>query len=90
MHATDVVPSWHEPGFVGKLPFIGKLSNITTHALDLRLTRLAGPTLNVMYNWTQQKLTYASVGLFLADHLVSDKAMRQKRVCILEDWKKHE
>ncbi|VDC01135.1 unnamed protein product [Peniophora sp. CBMAI 1063] len=47
-----------------------------------------GPFFNVIYNWTTQKLSYASVGAFLADHLGPGGEMSQKRVCILEDWKK--
>lgn len=45
-----------------------------------------GPTLNLLYNWTVvQKLSYTSVGEFLADHLGPGGEMYQKRVGLLED-----
>ena len=46
---------------------------------------LVGPLLNVFYNFTCQKLTYVSVGAFLADNLGPGEALRGKRVGILED-----
>ena len=49
---------------------------------------LIGPRLNVIYNWSQQKLTYKSVGEFLSSNLGPGNDMRRKRVCILEDWSK--
>lgn len=52
-----------------------------------------GPLLNIMYNFCYQKLTYKSVGEFLADNLgPGDGAieggtkMRGKRVGLLENW----
>ncbi len=44
-----------------------------------------GPALNVIYNWKQQKLTYASVGEFLSSHLGPGEDLRGKRVGLLED-----
>ena len=44
-----------------------------------------GPVLNVLYNFTQQKLTYKSVGEFLSDNLGSGGELSQKRVGLLED-----
>lgn len=44
-----------------------------------------GPALNVIYNWKRQRLTYASVGDFLSDHLGSGEDLRGKRVGLLED-----
>ena len=49
---------------------------------------LFGPVLNVAYNWWQQRLTYASVGEFLANHLGPGDEMRGKRVGLLEDVSK--
>ena len=46
---------------------------------------LVGPLLNVSYNFWCQKLTYKSVGMFLADNLGPGEEMRGKRVGILED-----
>lgn len=46
---------------------------------------LIGPALNVVYNWKQQRLTYASVGEFLSNHLGPGEDMRGKRVGLLED-----
>jgi len=46
---------------------------------------LVGPVLNVVYNWTKQKLTYKSVGEFLSDNLGPGEDMSAKRVCILEE-----
>ena len=43
-----------------------------------------GPTLNVVYNWKRQKLTYKSVGEFLSDSLGPGEDMTGKRVGILE------
>ncbi len=43
-----------------------------------------GPALNVIYNWKQQKLTYASVGEFLSSHLGPGEDLRGKRVGLLE------
>ena len=48
---------------------------------------LVGSALNVIYNWTQQRLTYASVGEFLASHLGPGAEMRGKRIGLLEDGK---
>lgn len=45
---------------------------------------LVGPLLNVMYNWKQQKLTYQSVGDYLASNLGPKEALKGKRVGILE------
>ncbi|VDC01134.1 unnamed protein product [Peniophora sp. CBMAI 1063] len=47
-----------------------------------------GPTLNAIYNVAQQKLTYKSVGVFLAEHVGAEEELHHKRVCILEDWKR--
>lgn len=47
-----------------------------------------GPALNVIYNWKQQRLTYASVGEFLSNHLGPGEGMRGKRVGLLEDASK--
>ena len=47
-----------------------------------------GPFLNVLYNFTQQHLTYQSVGQFLASNLDEAGAMWGKRVGLLEDWSK--
>ncbi|KAL9133970.1 MAG: hypothetical protein Q9175_004851 [Cornicularia normoerica] len=49
---------------------------------------LVGPVLNVIYNWKQQRLTYASVGEFLSNHLGPEKELRGKRVGVLEDASK--
>jgi hypothetical protein len=46
---------------------------------------LIGPVLNVVYNWTKQKLTYKSVGEFLSDNLGPGGDMSAKRACILEE-----
>ena len=46
---------------------------------------IIGPALNVMYNFSQQSLTYKSVGDFLSDNLGPGEEMRGKRVGILED-----
>lgn len=48
-----------------------------------------GPALNVIYNWKQQRLTYASVGEFLSNHLGPGDEWRGKRVGLLEDASKH-
>lgn len=44
-----------------------------------------GPIMNVVYNMSQQKLTYKSVGEFLSDHLGPGEEMSQKRVGLLEN-----
>ena len=44
-----------------------------------------GPLLNVVYNFGQQKLSYKSVGTFLAENLGPGEEMRGKRIGILED-----
>ncbi|KAI0027471.1 hypothetical protein K488DRAFT_74522 [Vararia minispora EC-137] len=44
-----------------------------------------GPLLNVLYNFAVQRLSYRSVGDFLATHLGPAGEMWHKRVCILED-----
>jgi len=44
-----------------------------------------GPLLNVLYNFGQQKLTFRSVGDFLADNLGPCENLSQKRVGLLED-----
>ena len=46
---------------------------------------LVGPALNVIYNWMHQRLTYTSVGEFLASHLGPGEELRGKRVGLLED-----
>lgn len=46
---------------------------------------LVGPILNVLYNFYWQRLTYKSVGAFLADNLHSDVELRGKRIGLLED-----
>ena len=44
-----------------------------------------GPILNVCYNFSQQKLTYKSVGDFLSENLGPGKSLSQRRVGLLED-----
>lgn len=44
-----------------------------------------GPLLNVLYNFGQQKLTFKSVGDFLADNLRPGEDLSQKRVGLLEN-----
>lgn len=68
-----------------RLPIIGTI--LEAILLSIRLNPFnAGPTLNAIHNVTQQKLTYASVGAFLADNVGPSGEMHHKRVCILEDW----
>ena len=49
---------------------------------------LVGPALNVIYNMKQQRLSYASVGEFLSNHLGPGEELRGKRVGLLEDASK--
>ena len=49
---------------------------------------LVGPALNVVYNMKQQRLSYASVGGFLSNHLGPGEELRGKRVGLLEDVSK--
>jgi len=44
-----------------------------------------GPLLNIMYNFIHQRLSYKSIGDFLADNLGPGEEMRGKRVGLLED-----
>lgn len=44
-----------------------------------------GPLFNVLYNFSQQKLTFNSVGEFLSDNLGPGGDLSQKRVGLLED-----
>lgn len=46
---------------------------------------IIGPVLNVLYNFSQQKLTYKSVGEFLSENLGPGEGLSQKRVGLLED-----
>ena len=49
---------------------------------------LVGSALNVIYNMKQQRLSYASVGKFLSNHLGPGEELRGKRVGLLEDASK--